>query len=345
MSRYKRTLLLTGGSGVLGRALIDELADDFEIVCLRNRRPIADPRIAEEFVGSLEHPTLGLNEAEYRRLAWRVDAIVHSAAVTNWKEAPEQIRAVNLAGPTVLTRLAEQASAPLYYISTAFVAHPPDPARSPGAAAYVQSKIDAEDLVRSYGGDTVIVRPSIVSGSTVDGRMAAFQGLHRVLGGLVRGQVPLVPCEAASLIDLVPQDVVAQATGRLLREKVTTGEFWLTAGHNALQASDILDLCGALSAEAGIAAPTPRFIPADAVERLVLPLLEEVMTPEGQQVFRDFIELLAQFQAPKPLPTSLPELGFADAMTRPALRGATELSLRYWAATKGLLPRRKGEVA
>jgi len=88
MTRHKKTLLLTGGSGVVGRALIDELAHDFEIVCLRNRRPIADPRLAGEFAGRLDHPTLGLAADEYRRLAHRVDAIVHSAAVTNWKEAP-----------------------------------------------------------------------------------------------------------------------------------------------------------------------------------------------------------------------------------------------------------------
>lgn len=40
MNWCKRTLLLTGDSGVLGRALIDGLAHDFEIVCLRKRRPI-----------------------------------------------------------------------------------------------------------------------------------------------------------------------------------------------------------------------------------------------------------------------------------------------------------------
>ena len=346
MTRHKRTLLLTGGSGVVGRALIDELAHDFEIVCLRNRRPIADPRVAGEFAGRLDHPTLGLAAGEYRRLAHRVDAIVHSAAVTNWKEDPTQIRDTNLSAPRVLLRVAEQARAPLYFISTAFVANPPaDGDNFPGAATYVQSKIDAERLVREYPVDTVIVRPSVVSGSTVDGWMAAFQGLHRVLGGVVRGRVPLVLCDPNSLIDTIPQDVVAQALGNLLREQITAGEFWLTAGPNALRAKDFCELCQALSSELGIDVAPPRFLPSEAVDRLLLPLLEDALPADTQQMFRDFLEFLWMFQTPDPLPTSMPELGFERQMTRAALRTATAKSLRYWAETKGLIPHETRRVA
>jgi thioester reductase-like protein len=346
MTRCKRTLLLTGGSGVLGRALIDELAHDFEIVCLRNRRHIADPRVAGEFAGRVDHPTLGLSTDEYRRLAHRVDAIVHSAAVTSWKDDPAQIRDTNLSGPAVLLRLAEEARAPLYFISTAFVANPPaDGNNFPGAATYVQSKIDAERLVRECPVDTVIVRPSVVSGSTVDGRIAAFQGLHRVLGGVVRGRVPLVPCDADSLIDTIPQDVVAQAIGKLLREHVSVGEFWLTAGPNALRAKDFLELCEELSSDLGIDVAPPRFLPSEAVDRLVLPLLEDALPADTQQMFRDFLEFLWMFQTPDPLPTSIPELGFERHITRAAMRTATAKSLRYWAETRGVIPPETRRVA
>ena len=347
MSWYKRTLLLTGGSGVLGRALIDELAHDFEIVCLRNQRPIADPRVAGEFAGSLHQPTLGLSADEYQRLAHRVDAIVHSAAVTNWKEDPAHIRDTNLSGPTVLLRLAEESRVPLYFVSTAFVANPPDDGHNfPGAATYVQSKIDAERLVRDYPVDTVIVRPSVICGSTVDGRMAAFQGFHRVLGSVVRGRVPLVPCDADSLIDTIPQDLVAQALGKLLREQVSVGEFWLTAGPNALRAKDFWEVCQELSSELGIDVAQPRFFPSEAVDRLLLPLLEDALTPDAQQTFRDFLEFVWLFQTPDPLPTSMPELGFERQITRAALRAATAKSLRYWAETRGVTsPEKRLRVA
>lgn len=335
MSRRKRTVLLTGGSGVLGHALIDELADDFNLVCLRHRKPITDRRISDQFAGNLQHPTLGLTAAEYQRLAWRVDAIVHSAAAAPWTEQPDRIRAVNIAGSAVLARFAEQASAPLYYLSTAFIANPPDPQRSPAAAAYVQSKLDAEQLIRKHGGDAVIVRPSIVSGSTIDGRMSAFPGVHRVLGDVVRGHVPAAACDAASLMDMVPQDVVAAAVGVLLRERVILGEFWLTAADNALQAGEVLELCGEVSREAGIEAPAPRFVTPDALPPRA----------QGQHSVRDFLDLVAPFVTPDPLPTSVAEFALADRMTRPALRAAAAKTVRYWAATEGLVARRKGTQA
>lgn len=336
MTWRKRTILLTGGSGVLGRALIDELAHDFDIVCMRHRTPVADPRISE-FSGDFAHPTLGLDTADYRRLTQRVDAVVHSAAVTSWKEDPETILRTNLAGPRALLRLAGDAEVPLYFFSTAFVANPPGDGTSfPGAATYVQSKIDAEQLVREDPAQTVIVRPSVVSGSTVDGRMAAFQGLHRVLGGVVRGRVPLIPCASDSLIDTIPQDLVAAVLGKLLRENIVHGEYWLSAGPEALHAGDILALCRDIGEELGITSAPPRFIPSEAVDRLLLPLLEDALPADAQAMFRDFLEFTWLFQTPEPLPTSMAELGFGPQVTRAALLEATAKSLRYWARTKGL---------
>lgn len=338
MTWRKRTILLTGASGVIGRALIDELAHDFDIVCLRNRRPIDDPRVSA-FAGSFDHPNLGLTGEDYRRLVDRVDAIVHAAAVTSWKEEPARIRETNLSGPKALLRLAATADAPLYFYSTAFVADPPtDSDGFAGASTYVQSKIDAENLVREHSAKTVIVRPSVVSGSTVDGSMAAFQGLHRMLGGILRGRVPLVPCSADSLIDTIPQDLVAAVQGRLLREGVIAGEFWLTAGTNSLRARDFLDICVELGEQLDIDFAAPRFVPSDTVDRLLLPLLEDTLAPEAQQMFRDFLEFLWLFQTPEPLPSSMAELGLSEHVNRRALRAATAKSLRYWAASKGLVP-------
>jgi len=176
--------------------------------------------------------------------------------------------------------------------------------------------------------------------------MAAFQGFHRVLGNVVRGRVPLVPCDADSLIDTIPQDLVAQALGKLLREQVSAGEFWLTAGPNALRAKDFWEVCQELSSELGIDVAPPRFVPSEAVDRLLLPLLEDALPPDAQPMFRDFLEFVWLFQAPDPLPTSMPELGFERQITRAALRAATAKSLRYWAETRGVTsPEKRIRVA
>lgn len=345
MTSRKPTLLLTGASGVLGRAMIDELSRDHELVCLRNRKKINDPRVTE-FAGSFDHPTLGLDAAEYANLARRVTGVVHSAAATNWKATPEKIRAVNLGGPAAMLRLAERADAPLYFLSTAFVASPP-PAdgRFPGAVGYLQSKVDAEELVRASPVPTVIVRPSIVTGDSVTGRMSAFQGLHRMMGGIVRGLVPMVPTEPDSLIDCVPQDLVSAVVGKLVRQRITEGEYWLTAGTEALSSAEMIDLCVDMSARLGIHAFRPRFIPSEAVDRLLLPLMDDVLTDDLRAMFTEFLESLWLFQNPAPLPSSLAALGFGHRATREALYDATERSLRYWAQAKGLARDDDAELA
>ncbi|MEC3956858.1 SDR family oxidoreductase [Nocardia sp. CDC153] len=338
MTWRKKTILLTGAAGVVGRALIDELAPDFDIVCMRHRTPVADVRVSE-FGGSFDEPRLGMSADDYAVLVRRVDAIVHAAAATSWKEDPARIREVNLGGPTALLRLAEQASVPLYFLSTAFVANPPAAnGHSPGAAAYVHSKIEAEELVRSHPAASVILRPSIITGDSVDGRMSQFQGIHAVLGAIVRGAAPMIPMPADALIDFVPQDLVAAVIGKLLREGVETGEFWLTAGDQSLNARDIMDLCMGLAAELGLATKEPRLIPTEAVDRLIIPLLEDSLPPKLAAKFRDLLEFSWLFQSAEPLPNSLPELGFGKQIEKDALHRAAYNSMYYWARVKGLAP-------
>ncbi|WHM34142.1 SDR family oxidoreductase [Streptomyces sp. BPPL-273] len=151
--RDRPTLLLTGGSGVLGRALIDELAADFDLLCLRRNTPLRDPRV-RELEGDLVAPRLGLTPLAWHELALRVDVVVHSAAETNWRTPPEDIMRTNVRGADNVLDLAARADAPLYLVSTAFVANTPtdeDRARFPGAAAYLDSKSLAERMVREAG--------------------------------------------------------------------------------------------------------------------------------------------------------------------------------------------------
>lgn len=333
------TLLLTGGSGVLGRAIIDEISADYNVVCLRHRTHVNDLRVSE-IGGELDSPALGLSVAAYERLADRVDVVLHAAAATNWRAAPAQIRETNLGGTRAMLAFAERAEAPMMYVSTAFVANPPPPdgARFASASAYIGSKIEAEQLTRDSSVPTVILRPSVVIGDSRDGRMAAFQGLHRVAGLIARGRVPLIACDAESLTDTIPQDVVAGVIGELLRGHVTEGEFWLTAGESAMTAEDLLEIAVALGRRAGFDPHPPRFIPAEAVDRLLVPLLTDAISPELRAMFAELLEMTWLFQVPAALPTSKGELGFADGVSRARLRETFTKSMDYWGRVKKLLP-------
>ncbi|MEJ3745474.1 SDR family oxidoreductase [Actinomycetes bacterium KLBMP 9797] len=336
----RRTVLLTGATGVVGRALVAELAADHEIICLRRRRALDDPRVTE-LDGDLAREDLGLGAARRAALAGRLDLIVHAAAATSWRASRQNVFATNVDGTGRMLALAAELGVPLYYVSTAFVARPPrerDGETFTGPAAYLASKIEAEQRVRTSGVPAVIVRPSVVIGNSQDGWISAFQGLHRAAGAVVRGDAPLVPADLASIIDLMPQDIVARAIGALVRGRVTTGEYWLTAGEGAPLVAEMIDVAVALGQRLGIYPHRPRLIPIEAVDRLLVPLLAETGSALLRRRFRDFIEMMLLFQSGAALPSSMAQLGLGAQVTRPALMAAFTRSMEFWARRTGLAP-------
>lgn len=332
------TVLLTGGTGVLGRALIDELLPDFRIVCLRHRTPVEDPRV-HEFRADLMEPRLGLSAVEFMRLAAAVDVVLHSAAATNWQWEPDLIRRANLDGTRTMLDLAALADAPFFHMSTAFVANPLAPEeqeRFPGAAAYLASKTEAEQAVREAPVPGVIMRPSVVMGDSVTGRIAGVQGLTRALGAIVKGQVPVMPGGPDSRIDMVPQDVVARAVGDLMRGGVTGGEYWLTAGSEVLLQTEVIDTCLEFADRYGPRPHPPRLIPLESVHRLLLPLIEGPTFPESlRRRFHTYAELLLVFQRALPFESSLGTPHCGRPVSKAELRQALVRNLVAWSARPG----------
>ncbi|MFI1356015.1 SDR family oxidoreductase [Streptomyces sp. NPDC020898] len=338
MPESRPTVLLTGGTGVLGRALIDELLPDFRIVCLRHRTPVNDPRV-RELRADLMEPRLGLSGAEFTRLAAETDLVLHSAAATNWQWEPDLIRRANLDGTRTMLDLAALAGSPFFHMSTAFVANPLAPEeqeRFPGAAAYLASKTEAEQAVREAPAPGVIMRPSVVMGDSVTGLIAGMQGLTRALGAIVKGQVPVMPGGPESRIDMVPQDVVARAVGDLMRGGVTGGEYWLTAGSEVLLQTEVIDACLEFADRYGPRPHPPRLIPLESVHRLLLPLIEGPTFPESlRRRFHTYAELLLVFQRALPFESSLGTPHCGRPVSKEELRQALVSNLVAWAARPG----------
>ncbi|MGC9542249.1 SDR family oxidoreductase [Streptomyces sp. UG1] len=329
------TLLLTGGTGVLGRALIDELCADFDLLCLRRNRPLDDPRV-RELQGDLLAPRLGLTPRAWHELALEVDVVLHSAAETNWRMPPADIVRTNTLGTETTLDLAARADAPLYLVSTAFVASVPseeDARRFPGAAAYLASKTRAEQLVREADLPGAIVRPSVVMGDSTSGRIAGVQGLTKTLGSMVLGQVPVLPGAPDARVDMVPQDYVSRAIGDLVRGGVSSGEFWLTAGKETLRLRELADTCAEFAVRCGLPVPhRPRLIPVEAVHRLLLPMLEGTALPEStRRRFQHYAELLLVFQRELPFDTSLGQPHCGARPSHADIRAALVRNLESWA--------------
>ncbi|RLL93808.1 hypothetical protein CFD26_101962 [Aspergillus turcosus] len=131
--RQPLTVILTGATGFLGRAIVHDLQARDEILqihCVAVRdvhSPAARAldRSCDKVIlhaGDLSRPYLGMLEDEARLLFEEADVIVHNGADVSFLKAYESLRAPNLHSTRELIRLTAHRSVPFHFVSTAGVA-------------------------------------------------------------------------------------------------------------------------------------------------------------------------------------------------------------------------------
>jgi nucleoside-diphosphate-sugar epimerase len=342
--RVRRTVLLTGASGVVGRALLRRLRDA-DVVCLVHRSPVCGPNVTT-VLGDIADPTLGLAGDAYAELAARVDAVIHCAAVTDFNRTDGSLEATNIAGTEHVAAFAAAADAVLYHVSTAFVHTTAVGDRGRTALGYAASKLAAEHVVRSSGVAHVILRPSVVIGDSVTGEIAAFQGLHQVAAGMFAGIVPMIPFEQSWPIDFVPADVVADAIACVVENRVGEGEFWLSAGDKALRLEDAIAVGVELARDLGVAIDAPRFVPPDMFDRLIGPVFLDALPGKIRRNILRMLEFFTIYlQSGQTKPSSLEQLTALGARPLPDQRESLRNSVQYWAAQNGYGQAETGRAA
>ncbi len=332
--RARRTVLVTGASGVVGRALLRRLRD-VDVVCLVHRSPVCGPNVTT-VLGDIAEPTLGLPQDAYAELAARVDAVIHCAAVTDFNRTDGSLEATNIAGTEHVAAFAAAAKAVLYHVSTAFVHTAIDGERGRTAIGYASSKLAAENVVRSSGVAHVILRPSVVIGDSVTGEIAAFQGLYQVAAGMFAGIVPMIPFDPSWPIDFVPADVVADAVACVVENRVSEGEFWLSAGERALRLEDAIAVGVELARDLGVAIDAPRFVPPDMFDRLIGPVFLDALPGKIRRNILRMLEFFTIYlQSGQTKPSSLEQLVALGARPLPDQRESLRNSVQYWAAQHG----------
>ena len=324
-----RNILLTGGSGVVGQALLANLSGS-TTWCLVHRQPI-DASGVVSLLGDIAQPRLGLGTGAFKSLARRIDGIVHSAAITNFNLPEELVQETNVRGTEHVLELAAAARVPLYHVSTAFVEPTSHSSQAPNA--YERSKRASEQLVRSSGLPHVIVRPSLVVGDSRTGEISQFQGIYQMMGLFLRGLLPVIPADAESYADFIPRDVVANAIASLIERQVVSGEYWLTAGERALRLADVASLCTKHAVRlVGRPIEPPRLVSPEVFDRLIAPAFLPALPGRLQRMLERALQVSRYFNLAERFPSSLPEferkLGvpqFAD------LRLVLLRSLDYWA--------------
>ena len=174
------TIALTGATGFVGKAVLDEAVRREEPVRALTRRT-QGPRTHVEWIeGDLSNP------AALATLCHEADAVIHVAGLTNTPD-PAEFEDANVGGTERLIAAAKEKKVKRFVFVSSLSA------REPELSAYGASKAKAEKLVEASGLDWTIVRPPGVYGPhDVD----YFEMFRSAKFGLV----PLPPGGASSII-------------------------------------------------------------------------------------------------------------------------------------------------
>jgi len=197
------TLAITGATGFVGRALLDEAAKKGLEVRALARRPQAKTPGVEWVRGDLH------DRKALAKLVRKAEAVIHVAGVVNTPD-PMGFHLGNVEGTLKVVEAAVAAGAPrLVYVSSLA-------AREPQLSKYGHSKLHAEKLVAASGLDWTIVRPPAIYGPRDREILELFK--------LARwGVVPMPPPGRTSLIHVADLSrlllALVPASERVTRQK------------------------------------------------------------------------------------------------------------------------------
>lgn len=321
-------VLVTGGTGVVGKPAVDRLVACGHTVRLLSRHAERDVRLWREGVEA--HPGDVGSGRGVAGAAEGCDAVLHIVGIVG--EAPPDVTfaAVNVEGTRRIVREAERAGVPRFvYVSSL--------GADTGESEYHRSKHAAEEIVRTFRGDWLILRPGNVYGPGDE--------VVSVLLTMVR-TLPAVPVVGWG--DHRFQPVWADDLAAALAKAVEAREPARTAldlsGDEVVTVNEVLDLLESVTGRSPARVPVPTGVAkagAAVAERVgmdlpintsqITMLLEENVIPEGRP------NALSEVFGITPTPLGTGVALLADALPEklPA-EGVGPLSHHvYWADIEG----------
>ncbi len=339
------TVLITGASGVVGRAAAKLFDEEHTIGLVGTVHDV--PEVDETIAIDLRAPRLGLADADWRSLAERVDYVVHSGALTTWGQPAELYRSVNIDGTRSVVELATAAGAPVVYVGTCFV-H----AIERGGwdhlglenvvAPYIWSKLQAEAILAESGLPCTVLRPTNLVGDARTGASSRPQIVQALSDWICRGKAQLVPVHPGNRIDIVSLDVMAEAVVRTVRRECFGRMLWLTYGDRAMTVERSLDLLVEHAARIGRTIARPPVVDCRELTEAAIDAVPST-SKSFVKVLRDVSE--ATHWCGGVLPDSVADLKDLLDIELPSDEVAFTRSLQYWAAERGQLVSQSAEGA
>ena len=273
-------VLVTGGTGYLGSAIVRSLAR-------RGHTPIVFARGAT--AADLPGTAIDGDVRDRRsvlRAATGVDAVCHTAALVSlWRRDPGEFDAVNVGGLEAMLDVCRELGVPRIVCTSSFLALPPaGAARALEANDYQRTKVRAREVTRAAaarGAPIVTLFPGVVYGP---GPRTEGNLIGRLVTDHLAGRLPGVIGAERIWSYAFVDDVAAGHVSAI--ERGRSGTEYVLGGENATQAR-LFDL---VSARTGVR--PPRRIPyAAATAAAIVEELRARVTGRPPQLTRGAVEI------------------------------------------------------
>jgi nucleoside-diphosphate-sugar epimerase len=234
-------VLVTGGTGVVGRPAVDRLVERGHTARLLSRHADRDARLWREGVEA--HPgDVGSGEG-VEGAAEGCDAILHVVGIVDETPPETTFERVNVEGTRRIVREAERARVRrLVYVSSL--------GAETGASAYHRSKHAAEEIVRGWGGNWLILRPGNVYGPG-DDVVSLLLKMVRTLPA-----IPVVGWGGQRFQPVRAEDLAA-ALVRALEDDEPSRVALDATGEEVVTVDEVLDLLASITGRSPPRVPVP----------------------------------------------------------------------------------------
>jgi NAD(P)-dependent dehydrogenase (short-subunit alcohol dehydrogenase family) len=267
---FAMSYFVTGGTGFIGRNLIDQLLKrkgTIHVLVRRGSKKKFNTLVSERWSdhsrrivaisGDLTKPALGVSKADCDELAGKVKHLFHLAAIYDLAADEEANRAANVDGTRHAIQFAEAIKAKCFHHTSSIAAaglfqgtfredmfeeasgldHP-----------YFRTKHDSEGLVRrNCSIPWRVYRPGIVVGHSKTGEIDKIDGPYyffKLIQKMRRMLPPWVPTLGleGGRINLVPVDFVAQAMDHIAHKPKLDGQCFHLTDPNPKRIGEVMNL-------------------------------------------------------------------------------------------------------
>jgi NADH dehydrogenase len=320
-------VLVTGGTGVVGRAAVSSLVEDGHSVRLLSRNARRDAaqwgKSVEPWPGDVARAK-GIDGS-----AKGCDVVLHVVGIIAPSEQGS-LEEVNVAGTRIMLDEARRSGNPKFIFVSSLGAER-------GTSDYHRSKRAAEELVRQYEGEWVIVRPGNVYGPG-DDEISLLLRMVRTL--------PVIPVIGGG--DTIFQPVFAADLGKALVQVVERDDLSHRsldiAGTDDTSQNDLLDRFARITNREPARVGIPQFLTSFGIKMaetagVPVPFHEAQLTMlrEGTRIPADKINALTDVLGVTPTPLDEGLRILADALPEvlPSEGVGTLKRKRYWADIGG----------